>query len=105
MKDLADGNLDSSKNDERTWRDVNLNTYSVKSTYEKMREPRPEEEENVFTELWNLKALPIAVHFAWQMFLNKVPTIDNLVKRGVNVLSSQCIMCGNGEKSVEHLFF
>jgi len=77
----------------------------MKSAYKKIREPHPEEEENMFTELWNIKALPTVVHFAWKMLLNKVSTRDNLVKRGVNVLSSQCIMCGNGEESVQYLFY
>jgi len=39
------------------------------------------------------------------MLINRVSTRDNLIKRGVNLLSQQCIMCGRGEESIQHLFF
>ena len=36
--------------------------------------------------------------------MNRIPTCDNLVKRGVEIISDLCSIGGNEFESVEHLF-
>ncbi|XP_076894457.1 uncharacterized protein LOC143546752 [Bidens hawaiensis] len=42
--------------------------------------------------------------FAWRAVLNWLPMVDNLEKRNIKVEDHSCIVCGEGEDSVNHLF-
>lgn len=54
---------------------------------------------------WN-KLVPIKVNvFMWRLGLNKVPTTDNLDKRGIDVHFLLCPICELKVESVDHLFF
>ncbi|KAL4565096.1 hypothetical protein LXL04_029180 [Taraxacum kok-saghyz] len=43
--------------------------------------------------------------FAWRIMLNRIPTKDNLLKRGVNVGSILCTVCEQSHEEVDHLLF
>jgi hypothetical protein len=56
-----------------------------------------------YTELWQWQ-LPLKVKlFIWLMLEQKILTWENLVKRGI-VGPSRCVLCGNNEENVRHLF-
>ncbi|XP_058721842.1 uncharacterized protein LOC131593378 [Vicia villosa] len=56
--------------------------------------------------LWDLKLPPKIKIFAWKVFIDRIPTRDQLLNRGVvNVTCPDCVMCGSCLESSSHLFF
>ncbi|XP_058762860.1 uncharacterized protein LOC131636242 [Vicia villosa] len=56
--------------------------------------------------MWDLKLPPKIKLFAWRFFIDRLPTKDQLLKRGVsNVSNPICDFCGNLLESSSHLFF
>jgi hypothetical protein len=53
--------------------------------------------------LWKTKVPPRVAFFTWTAVLGKLPTIDNLRKRGM-VLVNRCCMCKAAAESDDHLF-
>ncbi|KAJ0825826.1 putative reverse transcriptase zinc-binding domain-containing protein [Helianthus annuus] len=54
--------------------------------------------------VWN-KWTPIKVNFfCWRVIINRVPTMDALVRRNVQIDSVRCRFCNCQDESVEHLF-
>ena len=53
--------------------------------------------------LWKTKVPPRVAFFTWTAVLGKLPTIDNLRKRGM-VLVNRCCMCKAATESDDHLF-
>jgi len=93
------------KEDEWVWKDNHTNVYTIKSAYTKLITRSINIDDDLFVQLWNIKALPNALHFAWKVILNKVATCDNLITRGVSVSTNVSVMCGKCEESVGHIFF
>ena len=80
-------------------------TLGLKSSYNKNRKRTVGEDTNLYGIFWNIKASPRALHFAYKVLLNRIATCDNLTKRGVNVISRECVMRGRIEETIQHLFF
>jgi len=61
----------------------------------------------IFLVYWSLKLVVIfkiqTFFFIWLMFEQKNFTWKNLVKRGI-YRTSRCVLCGNNEENVSHLF-
>jgi len=77
----------------------------VKSTYSYLTTIDSNLNEGFDSFLW-LKAVPLKVNiFIWRLFLNRLPTKDNLFMRGVNdVTQLPCVaLCGVSEDH-NHLF-
>jgi len=55
--------------------------------------------------LWNTKVTPKAQMLGWRVFLNKLPTKDNLLTRGIQLQNNLCELCCAHEENVDHLFF
>ncbi|GJZ90557.1 RNA-directed DNA polymerase, eukaryota [Tanacetum coccineum] len=52
------------------------------------------------------KFVPIKVNiFAWKLYLDRLPTRDNLLHRGVFVPNSVCPICTSAQEDCSHLFF
>lgn len=43
--------------------------------------------------------------FAWRLFQNRIPLLNNLSVRGIHVSSSLCICCGSAVECLDHVFF
>ncbi|XP_022023883.1 uncharacterized protein LOC110924155 [Helianthus annuus] len=41
---------------------------------------------------------------AWKAEMGKIPTLAALVKRGVVIDNTTCILCNSGEENADHLF-
>lgn len=54
--------------------------------------------------IWKGPTIQRASHCLWQAVLSKLPTMDNLQKRGQH-LASMCYFCKNNCEFSEHLFF
>ncbi|XP_058734139.1 uncharacterized protein LOC131605852 [Vicia villosa] len=56
--------------------------------------------------MWDLKLPPKIKVFAWRFFIDRLPTRDQLLKRGVALVSCpNCVLCGSSLESSSHLFF
>jgi hypothetical protein len=53
--------------------------------------------------IWRTKAPPRVVFFAWTAARSKIPTIDNLRRKGMIVVN-RCWLCESDGESVDHLF-
>jgi len=83
-----------------------INGYSVKGTYQYLTLSDTSVERGIFDAAW-LKQVPLKVSiFVWRLFRNRLPTKDNLIRRGALHLEDiYCIGdCGCPE-TTNHLFF
>ncbi|XP_058760864.1 uncharacterized protein LOC131634228 [Vicia villosa] len=56
--------------------------------------------------MWELKIPPKMKVFAWRFFIEKIPSKDELLKRGVtSIINKDCVFCGNHPEVISHLFF
>jgi len=80
-------------------------SYTVKSTYNKIRNDMRGDNDKLFFKLWTIKALPYAQIFYWRVLLDKLSTAGNLVKVGIQGINNMCVFCQNQEKTISHLLF
>nr|GEX79120.1 RNA-directed DNA polymerase, eukaryota [Tanacetum cinerariifolium] len=53
-----------------------------------------------------IKYVPIKINVhAWKVMSDSIPTRFNISRRGISIDSLSCIMCDNGVKTSNHLFF
>lgn len=64
------------------------------------------EEKRVFNTLWKSPVPSKVIAFSWRLFLNRLPTKDNLGIRNVlpAEVSNFCVMCDREEETASHLF-
>lgn len=83
--------------------------FSVNSYYAFLAKERaerhfqPQERQIYFsTKIWD-PAIPFRVaYFVWRVYFGRIQTKDELITRGMDILSG-CSMCENGKESVDHL--
>jgi hypothetical protein len=85
--------------------------FSVKSAYDVLMEgvDRPllnAFDLSLFSRLWESPAPSKVVAFSWQLFYNRLPTKDNLARRGVlqQDAGRNCVWCDQDPESANHLF-
>ncbi|KAK2405812.1 hypothetical protein QL285_041620 [Trifolium repens] len=63
-------------------------------------------EMKIFSKIWESSAPSKLVVFSWQLFHNRLPTKDNLLRRGVldQDVSGNCVWCDSSPESAKHLF-
>jgi len=50
------------------------------------------------------KATPKAIHFVWRLVReNKIPTKDNLARRGVQLGSTKYVRCDQSSETIRHI--
>ncbi|GAU35782.1 hypothetical protein TSUD_56590 [Trifolium subterraneum] len=102
---LANFVLQSDVSDRWVWKLHPSQSYSVRSAYSYLTMSDGSPVEDVASFLW-VKSVPLKVNiFVWRLFLNRLPTKDNLLRRGViEVHQVLCATnCGKFE-NVTHLF-
>lgn len=57
-----------------------------------------------FKQLWMAKAFPNVLTATWRTLLNRLPTRENLSRRGVLVNTLSCALCQDWADSSQHLF-
>jgi hypothetical protein len=101
-------------NEEDGWR-WNLEDkgiFTVKSAYLKLErlllldDLWRDEEKRVFSSLWKSSAPSKVIAFFWKLFLNRVPTRDNLSLRNVLPVEApnSCVLCDRDVETDRHLF-
>lgn len=60
----------------------------------------------VFNMLWRCKAPPKILTFTWQVLRDRIPSKENLFKRGAVIpqMEQNCVLCHDYIESTEHLF-
>jgi hypothetical protein len=92
--------------DRWVWKLHTSQCYTVKSAYSFLTASDTNLNEGFDSFLW-LKAVPLKVNlFVWRLFLNRLPTKDNLFRRGaIDAAQLSCAaLCGDLEDR-DHLFF
>lgn len=89
------------KEDRWIWNLKNSNVFSVRSVYNYLT-AQPIVDVPVDAKLFWHKDIPLkVVIFAWRLLRNRLPTKDNLIRRGV--INNDSIMCGSSE-TFNHVF-
>ncbi|GLT78296.1 hypothetical protein SLA2020_498360 [Shorea laevis] len=108
LNELLQGSkLVQGKQDSWRWGHDPKGTYSTKSAYIILNGNNTEPTSKQFNMLWN-KNVPLKVSaFVWKALQNRIPTGDNLLKRGIVGIEVDflCIFCGKHTETVSHLFF
>jgi hypothetical protein len=60
----------------------------------------------VFERIWKSPALSKLIAFSWQLLHNRIPTKDNLARRGIlrGDVPGSCVVCTGSLETVSHLF-
>ncbi|XP_078150204.1 uncharacterized protein LOC144545511 [Carex rostrata] len=93
--------LEADTRDDIRWRWHTTGRFTVKSAYIALTN-RPLIRNHRYT-ICRLPAPPRMRVFGWLMILNRLLTIDNLVRRGWSLVN-RCVLCKNCEETVSHLF-
>lgn len=91
----------TNNSDEARWKWTPSAQFSVSSYYQAFIHA-PTIKSEVY-KIWKIKAPPRMQVFSWLMMLNKILTIDNLMKRGWAMVN-RCTMCKKKSETVIHLF-
>jgi len=91
--------------DKWIWKGGGLQSFTVSSAYNLVRKDNEADSSPIFSKLWRCKTVPSAVLMAWRVLENKLATRVNLSRRGVQLESLRCVLCGKEEESCSHLFF
>jgi hypothetical protein len=101
----------SDREDIWVWCEDRAEGFSVKSCYflllRNFREQRTLDPctMSVFSKIWNFGIPSKISAFAWQLLLDRIPTKENLHKRGIiQQHQSGCIFCNHSMESSLHLF-
>jgi len=91
-------------NDRLKWVDNDQQEYFVKSGYRVLNKEELMQMSEEFQVLWSLIITPSVAVCAWRLLLDRLPTRDNLARRGMQLTSVRCPMCQEGEETAQHLF-
>ncbi|XP_058784238.1 uncharacterized protein LOC131659006 [Vicia villosa] len=103
---------DQNRTDTLSWNyDVDKD-YTSKSGYDLLicrgiPEWEEDDKANTFADLWSMD-IPFTVRaFIWRCFLNRAPTKDLLLTRGISILNDDynCVFCSENQESLGHLLF
>jgi hypothetical protein len=101
----------SSEVDRWVWNLDLMIGFSVKSAYDGLAEVGESScfsayDLKMFSSLWESPAPSKVIAFSWQLFYNRLPTKDNLLRRGVIQFDAgvNCVWCDRFPESMSHLF-
>ena len=92
------------KDDSWVWKGKEIAVFTVKSTYNILKQGVQGSDREVFREFWRLKAQPSSHLTAWRVLEDKTTSKANLVRRGVCITTIMCCLCGEEEETTAHLF-
>ncbi|GKV00581.1 hypothetical protein SLEP1_g13249 [Rubroshorea leprosula] len=89
------------------WKKDPRGKYSVSSAYNLLNTTPIPNLPGDYNLIWNGRVPLKVAAFAWKVMQNRIPTKDNLQKRGVlgSEEDQSCVLCGKEAESVNHLLF
>lgn len=81
--------------------------HSVKSTYITLHDRVfANEGDEIYKEVWKINTIPKINVFLWRMFINRLPTRENLRKRNLltNEIDGKCPFCNGVEETILSFF-
>src|ERR1044072_7995370 len=84
------------------------NGYTVKEAYKAQLKPVGIQDKEIFSRIWNAYAPSKVMALGWRVMRMRLPTLDNLARRGVIQdvgTNGTCKFCCKEVESVNHLFF
>ncbi|TYH87967.1 hypothetical protein ES332_D01G154800v1 [Gossypium tomentosum] len=93
--------------DRLIWAHDNKGEFSVKKLTNLLIEGERDDINFAFDKIWKLKVPPRVRNFLWMLAIDRVPTKDFLVKRGVHLqnIMNVCLWCEREQERANHLFF
>ncbi|XP_058726151.1 uncharacterized protein LOC131597472 [Vicia villosa] len=108
---LFEVNLSSDFQDVIKWWPEKDGIFSVKSCYDRYHDPLAQSMVmqvdilQMLKSIWKAATLSKIQVFGWRVIMNRLPTKDQLLHRGViQASNSVCVLCSNREESILHLF-
>lgn len=94
------------KDDVWRWKWEGTGAFTVKSAYRVLTQQQNETQSTLFKNLWKADAPMKLRAFAWRVLQNRVPTMANLIRRGINANggNSTCTLCNSDVEDANHLF-
>lgn len=98
--------IKENEGDRWVWKEESAGIHTVNYAYKCLRCDEAQVMDITLQQVWN-KLVPLKVTtFVWKLMWNRVPTKDNLIKRGtLRDTQSICPACSQMEESANHLFF
>ncbi|XP_058726906.1 uncharacterized protein LOC131598307 [Vicia villosa] len=108
---LAEATLSPSRADSARWKILSDGHYTVASCYHFLCSfyvpfGPANRFDSAFLDIWKLDA-PLKVKaFGWRCFINKLPTKDSLLNKGIisNTSNMECVFCADYNESLLHSF-
>lgn len=94
-----------------TWSPAHNGVYTLAASYNNLRrrtplpQPSPIHSRMVFKRLWSTCSPRKTVPCAWKLLKGRLPTVDNLTRRGMQINSALCPLCSEEDETMDHLFF
>lgn len=81
--------------------------FTVKSAYDLQLTPNQQANKEVFKKLWSLKVPSNIQAFSWRVFLDRIQTKANLMRRNIIQPDAACLcaFCSKMEENLSHLLF
>lgn len=92
---LENQKLDTSEQVKLLWKSQNSGTFSVKSYYNIIEQPRSES----ITYLWHNSILPRVNSFVQEVWRGQIMTFDNVKKRGLHMVNKRYLLSGRDYRS------
>lgn len=107
LRSLATTPLFEGRRDKWWWEPNAEGFYTVSSAYTLLQGLDEEEPILVFKDLWQVRAPSNAKAFAWRALQGRIPTKENLRKRGIiqDPDAVVCPFCSTVEETLDHLLF
>ncbi|GLT46734.1 hypothetical protein SLA2020_204700 [Shorea laevis] len=95
------------KDDHWIWRHDLKGCYTVASAYKLLSSFQCSKDSKRFRLLWNTTVPLKVAAFAWKALQGRIPTVDNLTKRGLrkDMGDGLCALCGVAPETAQHLLF
>ncbi|KAF6168048.1 hypothetical protein GIB67_011433 [Kingdonia uniflora] len=100
--DIHSIKINHHKPDRRVWKPDLIGKFSTKGAFETIRNKG---QQNWWFKFFFRSAIhPRLSMWGWRLCHGKLPTDDNVQKKGIT-LASRCCLCANNSKSIHHLFW
>ncbi|GKU93781.1 hypothetical protein SLEP1_g7347 [Rubroshorea leprosula] len=89
------------------WKHDPIGKYSVRSAYNLLNQKQDGSPDHKYKLIWDSKILLKISAFAWRALQNRIPTKENLLKRGMieETTGTKCTLCGEKIETASHILF